>query len=260
MTDPTDRFRVEFTLTADDYVDWYAFALDHDASLRAQAREQRERVRGFVVGIAFFLVLTAFLVWRERRHTGEVSAVGVIALLGVTYALCYYGRWLFVDLRKRFLAHARAFAIQGGGLPRGLQVVELSDRGLVSENEVGRWCYSWSHGVEDVVLRPGHLLVYTGFGPLVIPRAALGPPGAAEAFATEVRRRVIAAGGPEYSREVLDFVKERDVPCPECRYNLRDMVFPRCPECGLQFTGAELRRPAPETRSFRLWKRPGTFD
>ncbi len=30
---------------------------------------------------------------------------------------------------------------------------------------------------------------------------------------------------------LLDFVRERDVPCPACRYNLRNLVRPVCPEC-----------------------------
>ncbi len=30
---------------------------------------------------------------------------------------------------------------------------------------------------------------------------------------------------------LLDFVRQRDVPCPLCGYNLRDLTLPRCPEC-----------------------------
>jgi hypothetical protein len=33
-------------------------------------------------------------------------------------------------------------------------------------------------------------------------------------------------------RALLDFLRERDVPCPLCRYNLRALTTPRCPECG----------------------------
>lgn len=31
---------------------------------------------------------------------------------------------------------------------------------------------------------------------------------------------------------VLQFVRDTDVPCPTCGYNLRDLQVPRCPECG----------------------------
>jgi hypothetical protein len=30
---------------------------------------------------------------------------------------------------------------------------------------------------------------------------------------------------------LLAYVRERDVPCPLCGYNLRDLTGPRCPEC-----------------------------
>ena len=31
---------------------------------------------------------------------------------------------------------------------------------------------------------------------------------------------------------LLEFVSNRDVPCPLCHYNLRGLTIPRCPECG----------------------------
>src|SRR4051812_30293929 len=34
-----------------------------------------------------------------------------------------------------------------------------------------------------------------------------------------------------------------EVECPLCRYNLRGLTEPRCPECGLQFTWAEVLDP-----------------
>ncbi|MBT8485782.1 MAG: hypothetical protein HKO59_05100 [Phycisphaerales bacterium] len=30
---------------------------------------------------------------------------------------------------------------------------------------------------------------------------------------------------------LLEFLRDRDVPCPLCRYNLRDLTQPQCPEC-----------------------------
>jgi hypothetical protein len=34
------------------------------------------------------------------------------------------------------------------------------------------------------------------------------------------------------TRLLLDFLADRDVPCPACAYNLRDLTSPTCPECG----------------------------
>lgn len=42
---------------------------------------------------------------------------------------------------------------------------------------------------------------------------------------------------PETSNAAI----ERDLPCPRCRYNLRGLITPRCPECGLQFDHRDAR-------------------
>ena len=45
------------------------------------------------------------------------------------------------------------------------------------------------------------------------------------------------------------YLANRDVPCPQCRYNLRDLTGNRCPECGeeleLRVSPAEPRQAAP---------------
>ncbi len=38
------------------------------------------------------------------------------------------------------------------------------------------------------------------------------------------------AGQRDVAR-LLEFLRGRDVPCPLCRYNLRDLTRPQCPEC-----------------------------
>lgn len=38
--------------------------------------------------------------------------------------------------------------------------------------------------------------------------------------------------GADGGRLLLDYLAQRDVPCPACRYNLRQLQTDRCPECG----------------------------
>lgn len=33
-------------------------------------------------------------------------------------------------------------------------------------------------------------------------------------------------------RQLVEFIRDRDVPCPLCGYNLRQNISARCPECG----------------------------
>jgi len=37
---------------------------------------------------------------------------------------------------------------------------------------------------------------------------------------------------PSYTALLFAFLRDRDVPCPLCGYNLRALPEPRCPECG----------------------------
>ena len=38
----------------------------------------------------------------------------------------------------------------------------------------------------------------------------------------------------EDAKLLIQFVAGRDMPCPRCDYNLRDLITDRCPECGDQ--------------------------
>ena len=37
--------------------------------------------------------------------------------------------------------------------------------------------------------------------------------------------------GQDDTARLLEFLRGRDIPCPLCRYNLRDLTAPQCPEC-----------------------------
>jgi hypothetical protein len=44
---------------------------------------------------------------------------------------------------------------------------------------------------------------------------------------------LLAATSPTADTAILiDWLRDRDVPCPLCGYNLRHLTSPRCPECG----------------------------
>lgn len=37
---------------------------------------------------------------------------------------------------------------------------------------------------------------------------------------------------PNDDARLIDFLRNRDAPCPSCGYNLRDLTATQCPECG----------------------------
>ena len=40
------------------------------------------------------------------------------------------------------------------------------------------------------------------------------------------------ASSADDAAALVEFLRERDVACPLCQYNLRGLMSPRCPECG----------------------------
>ena len=49
---------------------------------------------------------------------------------------------------------------------------------------------------------------------------------------------------PDTMVPVVAFLRGRDVPCPGCKYNLRDLESAVCPECGEALTvGLQAERP-----------------
>jgi len=57
---------------------------------------------------------------------------------------------------------------------------------------------------------------------------------------------------------LLSYLRDRDVPCPACGYNLRDLTAPICPECRQDLTlSVGLRKP--EFLWFIVLVTPGLF-
>lgn len=53
-----------------------------------------------------------------------------------------------------------------------------------------------------------------------------------------------SADVPTGRQQLLAYLHERDVPCPACGYNLRNLTSARCPECGRELRlGVKLRHP-----------------
>src|SRR5512133_1904122 len=48
---------------------------------------------------------------------------------------------------------------------------------------------------------------------------------------------------------LIDYLRERDVPCPLCGYNLRRLASARCPECG-QEIGLRINLAEPHLRGW----------
>ena len=69
-------------------------------------------------------------------------------------------------------------------------------------------------------------------GSYIIPKRVFSSPQEAAAAVDRITRWLDEAGHGE-PRQIREYIADRDVPCPTCRYNLRGVVSGLCPECGL---------------------------
>lgn len=58
---------------------------------------------------------------------------------------------------------------------------------------------------------------------------------------------------PPSTSELLRRLATRDTPCPRCRYNLRGLDSPVCPECGESISMSLIANAAPAPPSFAWW-------
>lgn len=66
----------------------------------------------------------------------------------------------------------------------------------------------------------------------IVPKRALGSEAEFKAFAARCREWLAAHGGGDHQR-IIHYLNGADLPCPRCKYNLRDCRSDQCPECAL---------------------------
>lgn len=243
MSEPAEsQPRVEFTTTVDDYMAWYEFALQHDSGLRSQWLQGFRTARTTLLWLTAALIAAAFLEYRWWQDSGQVSAAGVIALVALVVFACAAGQGLTGKREKSYLAAVRRMVESGGSwFVRSPQTIVVGEKGIINTSVNGYWEYTWSHGVESLAIRPDYIYIYCVGGAYMIPKRAFGDTKSLNEFVECLRAAMAASGGPAFARDLREWLKDRDAACPECRYNLRGLTHPRCPECGLQITHELLR-------------------
>jgi hypothetical protein len=107
---------------------------------------------------------------------------------------------------------------------------------------------AWSPQISGVVETPQVIAIeIKRRAAYIVPKRAFASPEDAAAFAGAARGFWERATEPDGER-LRVYLAGRDVACPGCRYNLRDLTGRRCPECGLtldldSLTAAEERSP-----------------
>jgi hypothetical protein len=134
------------------------------------------------------------------------------------------------------------------GVDLGRMEITIGEDGVRGTAQHWSAWSAWSPQISGIVETPQVIAMeIRGRSAYIVPKRAFASPEGAAAFAGAARQFWERATEPEGER-LRWYLAGRDVACPRCRYNLRDLKGRRCPECGLTLnldalTAAEERSP-----------------
>jgi hypothetical protein len=131
-------------------------------------------------------------------------------------------------------AHSVSFAVT-----REPHTIRLSPLGFRFDGVDYIAALSWKHFSEVIEGDKFILLCRHDASANLLPRAIVGSPDQVSEVVRVCRRWISAVGGGA-SFSIPSLLRDRDVACPKCKYNLRGLIGTRCPQCQLELNPYEL--------------------
>ncbi|MEX2218812.1 MAG: YcxB family protein [Phycisphaerales bacterium] len=224
-----------FDLTEGDLLALYRAAGDTDPLFRHQMDGLRRRYRN---SLAFAILLSAAFVLGLATNTLGMASVDRPAL-AVVMAAALAGAWLTFDQHRRALRlilsgeQARLYVLSDAARYfLGPHRVTIGPGGASLSTRHHDITQRWSGIAEVRETADGVYIIRRDRHCFIIPKRLFASPAEADSVARRARRWLDAAGEGDAAR-MRALLAWNDVPCPACRYNLRGLTEPRCPECGL---------------------------
>lgn len=243
MTEP--RFEFRYDLSAQDVEVATRWSVTSGPRTREYTEERRRAGLSLLVLAAVCFGAGALLILLNLPARGPLSPAATFAVSAVAGAglglLVLYGLFFRPSASRRILENAirRTIARESAQSMLGPCLARIDERGCYFDRPLGDGVRRWAGVLECI---PTDAMIYF----VTLDQSVYGVPARVfddqahqDRFLAAVRRWIDELG-PAATGRVTAFLRNHDLPCPACRYNLRGVTVMTCPECGESLARAVL--------------------
>jgi hypothetical protein len=226
---------LRFELTEADMAAFYRNLEEIDL---ASSREWKRIRRSFRISVAVAVALTMLLVFGFATDLFGMASIEGRPVLALGLAAAVVGAWYTAAQYRTALKpiSCAQYAAAWASTPEsryhlGPQTLTLAPSGVTLSTIHHDITQRWS-GITDI-RETSHAIYINRIDRVcyMIPKRIFEGPDAAAAVLTCARHWLDHCGHGN-RRRILEHLATSDAPCPNCRYNLRGITTPVCPECG----------------------------
>jgi hypothetical protein len=229
-----DRFDLEFEVMRGDWLALHKAGVQESPEWVRARRKDRLATRLQVMLVGLIVVSLPFLYYKRGPQPLGFYVVYVVVVASVMVFLYFAGSRLsqFVsEFEKNTKAQFKAFERVDLSTYTGTTKLTIDEFGVQVRSSYRELKLSWQ-AVERPTSVGGFILLshITAYGTVIPPHAFASQASATE-FLDCASRLWQNAQLPHVER-LERYLTDRDLPCPKCKYNLRNMRGESCPECG----------------------------
>lgn len=224
--------KYEFVLTRDDYAQLFAawFQSAENEPAWKQFRRDNKLLLGLCVG-GTVGVLFMFFAGKQTSLASWIPYLCAIIVAQLWHFWWKRNRYSnSIGTQERIRESVESASTQYHVGPAS---VEFRAHGFRWQTRHEVVLQQWS-GIASVTERGGFYVVARHDGQnWCIPHRVIGDKQACAEFFAQTQKWLSSFGQSDDAR-IIAYCAGQDVDCPSCKYNLKDVSQPRCPECGVQ--------------------------